>query len=444
MSGVLALGMLASLWSRFAALLTYVWFAMFRPQEWLWTNAMSDLRLSLVIALLLIVPSLLTGVFPNVTHPVSILSLTFVGTAVLAQFVTPWPELSWPWLDSFLRLVLVVLLSITILNTRRRVLWFMAVLAGSIGFHTAKAGLASTLGGGLRFSSGLGGAFVDNNGYALAAAMILPFLLCVFQNVDARRALERWTGWAFLAALPLTIFTVMATASRAGFLAVTTGVLMFLGLQRRRLMPLIVVVLAVVTLMPFAPMPEGYLDRLSTIRTYEEVDEESAVSRLHFWRVAIRMAASNPLGVGLRNFDRAYDDYDFLGGEYGTGRSVHSSHFQVLAELGYPGIVVWIALFMYAFVTALRIRAFGGTAGLSPDEARFYTTTGNAFVVSMASFLVGGAFIALAVNDITWFTFGLVGATDRLVSARKRELRPQLQPQRAPSDEVTVRRRATA
>ena len=32
----------------------------------------------------------------------------------------------------------------------------------------------------------------------------------------------------------------------------------------------------------------------------------------------------------------------------------------------------------------------------------------------MTGFLVGGSFLALALNDITWLTFGIVAAADRI------------------------------
>ncbi len=439
---VLAVGLVASLWSRFAALSTYVWFALFRPQEWLWTSAVEQLRLSLVVAVALIVPSLLTGIFPNVTHPLSILTIAFLGIVGLAQATTPYYAWSWPWVDAFLRLLLVVLLAVTIINTRRRALLFMAVLAGSLGFHTSRGGLTAILSGGIRFAQGLGGAFTDNNGYALAAAMILPFLWCVSQNLDKTKLIERLASWGFAITVPLTILLVIGTMSRSGFLAVATSLLVYLLLQKRRMVPLLVITAVIAIGLPFVPMPEGYFDRLQTIRTYEETSEASALSRLHFWQVALRMVADNPLGVGLRNFDHAYDRYDFLAGEFGYGRSVHSSHFQALAETGYVGAFLWVSLFVCAIFIALRIRRFGSTSGLAPDEMRFYTTMGNALVVSMTAFLVGGAFIALVNNDLTWYTFGMVAAVDRLARQRRRELEADVP--RVSTDIVLPRRRATA
>ena len=164
----------------------------------------------------------------------------------------------------------------------------------------------------------------------------------------------------------------------------------------------------------FVPLPDGYSDRLETIQTYDEIGEESAMSRPHFWQVAMKMAEDRPLGVGLRNYEYAYNEYDFSNGRFGHGRAVHSSHFQVLAELGYFGAAVWIGQFVVAFIVALRVRRRSRTPGLSPPSAHFMLTVSNCIIVSMTGFLVGGSFISLAINDVTWLTFAVLAGLDRV------------------------------
>jgi hypothetical protein len=160
-------------------------------------------------------------------------------------------------------------------------------------------------------------------------------------------------------------------------------------------------------------MPEGYADRLNTLNSYEQ-DEGSAISRLHFWQVATAMADAQPLGVGLRNYEYAYDTYDFSNGRFGHHRAVHSSHFQVLAELGYPGLAIWIGQFACAFLIALRVRRRSWTPELSPASARLMSTVSSALMASMAGFLVGGSFLGMALNDVTWLTFAILAGLDRV------------------------------
>ncbi len=127
------------------------------------------------------------------------------------------------------------------------------------------------------------------------------------------------------------------------------------------------------------------------------------------------MVLDRPIfGVGLRGYDSVYNQYDFLNGQYGRGRSVHSSHLQVLAEMGFPGAIVWMWLFANAYLTLFRVRSRSRNPLVSGEESHFLFTMANAMIASITAFLVGGSFIALALNDLTWLTFVLIVALDRL------------------------------
>ena len=411
---ILVPGFLLSLRSRYVALLMYLWFALFRPQDWMWIDVTS-LRISLVLGLVLLVPAMLSGRFPNMTHPLSIGMILFVWSASITQTVAIRPDVGWVWIDFLVRLFLASMMIVTCATDAPQVLGVLAVIAGSLGFHASKAGLAYVLGGGTRFADGLAGAFVDNNGYALATVMIIPLLLGTAQNIDlvySGRFLK-WVRRGFYLSIPLCMFAVIGTYSRGGFISLAAAILVFALLQDRRVPTLAAfAAIATVTLL-VVPIPQSYIDRLETIQTYNEIGEESAMSRPHFWKVGLQMLSENPLGVGLKQYEAAYDKYDFSYGRYGHNRAVHNSHVQVLAELGYPGEFIWIGLFAFAFYASFRVRRLARAPHLDPRTSAFLKTTANALIISMAAFVVGGSFLSLAVNDLTWLTFGLVGALDR-------------------------------
>ena len=128
-----------------------------------------------------------------------------------------------------------------------------------------------------------------------------------------------------------------------------------------------------------------------------------------------QMGLAHPFGVGLRQYEAAYDQFDFLHGRYGIRRAVHSAHVQVFAELGFLG-----AAGLGRAVRAGRSSPACGsgrgrsTRALAPSDSKLFFTMANALLTSMAGFIVGGAFLALALNDLTWLTFGMVAALDRL------------------------------
>jgi hypothetical protein len=46
-----------------------------------------------------------------------------------------------------------------------------------------------------------------------------------------------------------------------------------------------------------------------------------------------------------------------------------------------------------------------------------FTTYGNALIASLSAFLVGGSFISMALNDLTWLTFAVIASLDRISKA---------------------------
>jgi putative inorganic carbon (HCO3(-)) transporter len=430
---VLAVGLSASLFSPLYALWLYLWYALFRPQEWIWWD-ITALRVSLVLGILLVTRAFLAGAFPYVKHRLAVACILFWLTGLLAQTNAVRQDVGWLWLDFLARLIIVALLLARLADERPRFVWTMAVIAASLGFHTAKAGVRVLISGSeIRFAEGLAGAFMDNNGYALAAVMILPFIIATAQNSAQCFPLGKWIKRLFWLAAPLTCLTVVGTFSRAGFLAMIAAIFTLLILQRKRFTLVLILGAILLAAIPFIPLPRGYQHRIETIASYDEIEDSSALSRLHFWRVALNMAAVNPQGVGLRNFNYVYDKYDTLHGEYGSNRSVHNSHLQVLTENGFLGALLWLYLFYRSFRTAFSIRRRALNDVMNVRERQFLFTTSNAILASMVGFIIGGSFIALSLNDLSWLTFGLLIALDRIsnsaetsVEETEAELAPEL------------------
>lgn len=442
---ILIPGLVAALASRYWALLLYIWNALFRPQDFLWISTSRDLRLSLILGLLLVVPSLLTGVLPNVTHPLSLGAIAFLGSGLLAQTNAIDPVVGWNWVDAHARLTIVCLLATTLARTPRHLMGILAVMAGSIGFYSTKAGIASMLGGGVRYGEGIDGTFVDNNGFALATGMIIPFFVALGQNAYlafgglVTAHLIRWIRLGLYIAVPLCIYTVVSTFSRGGFLGLAAIALAYALFHPRRVR-MVAALALLAALMLVIPLPEGYLDRISSIKEFQEdsvnnPQEDVTEGRFYLWGLAIEMVKDKPLGIGMRNFHALFGSYDELHGTYGNRRDVHSSHFQVLVEHGYLGAATWIFLFAYSSFVGLRVRRRSRTPGLSVEHRTFLETVPTAMVVSMAGFVIGGSTISAALNELTWLTFALMAAIDRL----SKQLCASAQPAAPQSSAVTLR-----
>ena len=428
---------------QFFALLVYVWFALAAPLEWVWTD-FTPLRLSLILGVLVSLPrerlfrqfvpsgapagSLRGYGVPDVVHPLSVGMLLFLATALVAQIGAPSQAVGWTWLEYLIKMLLVCLTAVSLLSTERRLRWMIVAMVGSIALNSAKLGVAFVLSGGtLRTDEGLTGAFGDNNGFALAMAMALPMMIAASQFSASWKVKLGWWG-----AAAASVLALVATFSRGGFLALVGVTLTFIALQRRRVLGFTALALVVALALLVVPIPKSYTERLSTIRTYEEVGETSAMSRIHLWAVAVDIVKAYPLGVGLFNYEVVYDRFDKTHGLYGHRRAVHSSHFQVLADQGYAGAVVWVLIFIAAFGIVFRVRARANAPGRSAESRQTLFSASNALIASMAGFLVGGSFLSAALNEVTWLTFATIAALD-IVSARPVE-QAIAEPRDAPAD----------
>ena len=286
----------------------------------------------MVVGVLFIVPSLLSGVLPNLTHPLSIGCIGFLVSALIAQLGAVNQNVGWFWMDHLVRQILISLMLVTLVNTRQRLLAVFGVISIPMLFHAFRFGVNFILFGGARFDLGTGGSWGSNNEFALAVARVI-FLFVAF----AQLVPSRITRIGMFGVLPFLVLAVVSTYSRGGFLALACGGFAYLLLQRKKFIAVAALALLVIPLVRM--LPEAYFSRIDTINSYEEVQDESALARLHVWGVAMRMVPDNPFGVGLRNFEHNYDRYDNSGGRYSTSRSVHNSHLQALAETGYLGFV---------------------------------------------------------------------------------------------------------
>ena len=92
----------------------------------------------------------------------------------------------------------------------------------------------------------------------------------------------------------------------------------------------------------------------------ELTNPASFAARIGYWRVALRMAAANPVrGVGLGNFGMAYGPLQDI--EAGDVRNAHSFPLQMLCETGVPGLILFL-LFWGSFVWR-AVRHFRGGDG---------------------------------------------------------------------------------
>jgi O-antigen ligase len=135
--------------------------------------------------------------------------------------------------------------------------------------------------------------------------------------------------------------------------------------------------------------PAGYKDRFRALWSGEAVhgtaalDRATAAERIELWRAGWAMADAQPwIGVGPGN-------YPHFVGLYAPGKQAlpaHSNYIHMLAETGFPGLFLYLALFAAALLVLGRVRQFS-----ADGDQRFAAAM---LQLSLVAYLVAGVFLS--------------------------------------------------
>ena len=406
--GITFAGLYYAIASGFGALLFYLWVAYFRPQDWVWNaDILKALYLSFVAGILVLVRAPGSGAQFRFDFRSLLLFMMLVHGLISTQ-ISPYSAYAMPyWIEFAKAIIITYMISAHSVDiTRFRQIVF--VIALSLGFEGAKQGW-------VQFLTNPGGKNInefpllgDNNGVAVGMLMLVGLFLALAQTAPTKR--ERWFHQFFAAGVA---YRAISTYSRGAFLA--AGVLAVLSVLRSKQKVKGVLGIVIVGGAILSALPAEFWERMSTIKVEQTAPTEemsveetganaSSASRLHFWAVAIRMANTNPIfGVGFNAFNKAYDRYDFLRGAWGHNRSVHSSWFGILAELGYVGIVMYVTILILALLACQRV-ARQSKKGQVPAELYFYAV---AVQMGLVVAIIGGSFVPWQYCEMLWHFVGL-------------------------------------
>lgn len=227
----------------------------------------------------------------------------------------------------------------------------------------------------------------DANG--IAAAIAPAVVLCLYYFLSSKKWLIKTL---FVIAGAFIANGLVLINSRGAFLGVIIGLTYFMihmyaSPFQREFKKKTAIFITVAGLAGIAYIvDESTLERFNSITTTEVSEEkESGGTRTFFWIAAWDMAKDHPFGAGTRGFD-FYAPF-YLSENINTGRSrnrsVHSSWFEALSEVGYLGLFAFIMMICSAF----------HTLGLCKKELRRNNQADEYFKVVA----IGGALLAFII-----------------------------------------------
>jgi probable O-glycosylation ligase (exosortase A-associated) len=406
--GIMLVGGWYALQRPFYALLFYVWYAYFRPEAWVWHgDLIKSLHVSYLAGVLLVGSALLRGSRLRLSSHFALV-LLFAVHAVLSTSLSKYGSDAWPLLVEFLKSVIVAYMIVVFVDDMPKLRLLMVVMALSLALEGAKQGWLELIRSpGERNDNPL--PFLgDNNGVAVGMLMLVPVLSALGQVTETR-----WCRRFYQFLMVGVLYRALTTYSRGGLLACGALGATYWWRSRNKLAVLLGMLVVMAVVLP--GLPDGFWDRMGTILEFRDTKDRSAQGRLHFWEVAVSMANTQPiLGVGFNAYNAAYDDFDSSGGRYGSRRSVHSSWFGVLAELGYVGFVLYALIFLIAYRSCRRISRLGIRFAEFADLRPYAAALETGLVV----FFVGGTFLPSQYNEMAWHYVALSMALSNLAKER--------------------------
>lgn len=417
---------LFSMKSAYSACLTYWWFNIFRPQDWVWGD-ISDLRLPLIATMIFFVIALIKGYRPRVNDKLSVLMIIFwaLGTFATIMYGCSSDFKVIEPIEYLALLFIALFLTIDIVKTQKQLFGLICVVALSLAFYTGKGGIQAILAGGdVRYGAdNLGGMFTGSNAYAMGTAILLFFMIFIFRQAASfkeytwipsfiRNRTYLIKGFMLLM-IAGSIFNVISLFSRASAIAMFFGFFILYLLSNKKLQALVVALPIIFILAATVPIPEGYKERITSAFVGAEELDDSAASRPYFWNIAARIVIDHPTGVGLNCYRYYYNNYSSE--RFGVSRDVHSSHFNAFTDAGYVGIVIWFMLFVVSLTRLMSLRRLLNKNKIKVGNYSFYYHLCDAVVAAQIVYLLGGSFYTLTYMDLIWWIWGLTIILERLI-----------------------------
>lgn len=374
---------------------------------------------ALITLMLLIVKKGGTEVKNYEWNATSILMVAVIGQGFLsALFAFDILNRNWELYTNMVKTVLLCLLMPIFLTNRNRLNLFVLVMVAALGFHGLLDGLKFLSSGGGHNARGLV-KFGDNNHYALVLLMAMPLTIYAY-----RFAKHFMLSYVLITVFVLNFLAIISTNSRGAVLGVVSMGLWIILLGKKKMAGLFMVIVMGVLTIQLAP--SHWFERMDTIQTAGE--DASFMGRVTAWKRASAIALDHPfLGGGYhagQGGGAVYEKYRYSQGFLGfvdtpdTGypAASHSIYFEVLGDLGFLGLFLFLACLFNVFLKWRKIRKMvtGDNNYLWAQELA------NLIAASMVIYMVSGALLSAAYFELPYYMMMLMQVLYTIVTKQKK------------------------
>jgi O-antigen ligase len=286
---------------------------------------------------------------------------------------------------------------------------------------------------------GIGGFLGDENDFALALNMAIPYGF--FMALESKTTLKRII---FLVITGTFVVCNVATLSRGGFVGLVAVGLYCWIRSPRKILSMFGIVVLIFAMSHFAP--EEYWEQVQSIQEERDKPDSTGNDRIYSWKAGWKMFLDNPvLGVGPGNFPWNFEKYETEGfaGRLHGGRAAHSLYFTLIPELGSVGVIIFLLMLNNNRKTKKEILKLEKSKKdtllmqmdsnlnekekillLNDKDKQLLTDLKKAHYFTLAldgsliGYLVSGTFISVLYYPSLWLLFAFTTALKRSVSNR--------------------------
>lgn len=386
----------------FVMTLGYVWVDTFQPQSVAYF-ILNELPVAFIMGAAAVLSWLLLD--RRSPPPLMLVTVCMIGLAIWMTAALLWAELpdrawaKWDWACKTVVFAAFIPLAI---RSRVQIEAFAQTYVFSLAANFVPFGLKVLLsGGGYGQNLGLeaGNSGLAEGGYlSTVCLMAVPLALFLGRHGKLIPRLPLM-NLAYGGIAILALVTAIGTYERSALVGmVVLGFYMFIRSRRKLLFGCLI---AVATIAIIVLAAKSWDARVSTIDQYNK--ESSALTRLLMWQWTLGFASSHPFGGGFDAYGTSVimmppDDLH-PGGYLQTGRAYHSIYFEVLGDLGFPGLAMFVTIIGSSLFSLLRLSR---KCRKIPDLV-WVADMSDAVQSGMLVFLSSGAFVGLAFQPPFWY-----------------------------------------
>ncbi|MFP3978294.1 O-antigen ligase family protein [Marinobacter sp. KMM 10035] len=314
----------------------------------------------------------------------------------------------------FAKLIIITLVAYKLINSERAlnaVLWAYVFGATYIGYMAYSVGRDWQ-----GRVEGIGMIDTGGDGNMTAAAMIPALIILTYMAWMGKTK----TKIVALFCGALIVNGVVLINSRGSFVGAVLGAsfllfyMIFSRYQRKgqRATAIFIVLIALAGTAYVAD--EAFWSRMETLQSVDD-GSKSGSHRIEFWFATFDLLKDYPLGVGVQGYIQLSPNYlpehYFEGGI--KGKAVHSSWFQVLAEVGWVGLAFMAMLLVSVFKVSRKTKAY--LIDIENYEAYFkMLALEGAFI----SFLIAASFINRARAEVFFWLIMFIAVASNIYYIR--------------------------